>query len=47
MATPHVAGAAALVWAQFPGLSASQVKQLLLWRGDYIGALGATAASPP
>ncbi len=44
MATPHVAGAAALVWAQFPGLSASQVKQLLLWRGDYIGALGGNSS---
>ena len=37
MATPHVAGAAALVWAQHPALSAAQVKQRLLWGGDFIG----------
>lgn len=30
MATPHVAGAAALVWAQFPGRSMNQIKIRLL-----------------
>jgi subtilisin family serine protease len=30
MATPHVSGAAALVWAQFPALSAAQVKTRVL-----------------
>ena len=37
MATPHVAGAAALIWEQYPGMPADQVKNRLLWNGDYIG----------
>lgn len=34
MATPHVAGAAALVWANSPGLTALDVKARLLSSGD-------------
>ncbi|MFQ5676286.1 MAG: S8 family peptidase [bacterium] len=30
MATPHVSGAAALVWAQYPGLTSAQVKVRIL-----------------
>ena len=34
MATPHVAGAATLVWSQNPSLSAVQVKNILVNSGD-------------
>ena len=34
MATPHVAGAAALVWAQYPSLTAQQVKVRILGSVD-------------
>jgi subtilisin family serine protease len=34
MSTPHVSGAAALLWAQNPNLTAAQVKSLLLLNGD-------------
>ena len=44
MATPHVTGAAALVSARYPGLSAAQLKQRLLWGGDYIGGLEGNAS---
>lgn len=41
MATPHVSGAAALVWAQYPGISSNQVKIRLLGsvdrKSDYTG----------
>lgn len=39
MATPHVAGAAALVWAANPSLGISEVKQILLDSGDSLPAL--------
>ena len=46
MATPHVAGAAALVWSAFPNLSAAEVKARLLNGADPIGAIGANASYP-
>src|SRR5258705_565282 len=39
MATPHVSGAAALLWAQNPNLTVQQVKNLLLLNGDVQAAL--------
>jgi subtilisin family serine protease len=39
MASPHVSGAAALVWSAHPGWTALQVKQKLLSSGDALGAL--------
>ncbi len=40
MATPHVSGSAALLWAQNPSLTLPQVKALLIFNGDELGALG-------
>ncbi len=34
MATPHVAGAAALIWSRFPELTAAEVKSRILMSGD-------------
>ena len=34
MATPHVAGAAALLWSQNPNLTPQQIKKLILLNGD-------------
>jgi|GEM_PF-2205218 len=39
MATPHVAGAAALIWAHNPNLTADQVKQYLLTTVDPIESM--------
>jgi subtilisin family serine protease len=39
MACPHVAGAAALVWAQFPTLSHTQVKARLLAASDSLATM--------
>ncbi len=39
MSTPHVSGAAALLWAQNPNLTVSQVKSLLLLNGDVVTPL--------
>ena len=45
MATPHVSGAAALLWSFAPSLTAAQVKQRLLERVDPIpGLFGKTVA---
>src|SRR5687768_11816673 len=37
MATPHVAGAAALLWSADPSLTAQEVKDRILQGADYIG----------
>jgi subtilisin family serine protease len=39
MASPHVAGAAALLWAQFPNASVDKVKNALIFNGDFLPAL--------
>jgi subtilisin family serine protease len=39
MATPHVAGAAALLWSQNPNLTPQKVKDLLLLNGDVAPSL--------
>ena len=39
MSTPFVSGAAALLWAQNPNLTAQQVKSLLIMNGDVVPAL--------
>lgn len=39
MSTPHVAGSAALLWAQNPNLTMAQVKSLLLLNGDVVPSL--------
>jgi subtilisin family serine protease len=39
MASPHVAGAAALLWAQFPNASVDKVKSALIFNGDLVPAL--------
>lgn len=39
MATPHVAGVASLIWSQYPGLTATQVKDKILGSVDPIAAL--------
>ncbi|WP_196811806.1 S8 family peptidase, partial [Dolichospermum circinale] len=45
MATPHVAGAAALVWSQNPTWTAQQVKNTLMNTGDSIAALAGKTVS--
>ncbi|HEV7396445.1 MAG TPA: S8 family serine peptidase [Pyrinomonadaceae bacterium] len=39
MSSPHVAGAAALLWAQNPNLTVQQVKSLLIFNGDPVASL--------
>lgn len=39
MASPHVAGAAALLWAQSPNASVDKVKNALIFNGDVVPAL--------
>ena len=46
MATPHVAGAAALVASAFPGSSAAQLKQRILAGIDPIGQLSGNSSKP-
>ncbi|MFQ5824223.1 MAG: S8 family peptidase [bacterium] len=45
MATPHVSGAAALVWAQYPSLSMNQVKIRILGSVDIISKLANDVAT--
>ena len=46
MATPHVAGAAAIIWSFSPNLTASQVKQQILSGIDNIAGFGSNALKP-
>lgn len=39
MATPHAAGAAALLWSYDPTFTVEEVKDRLMWGGDYIGGV--------
>lgn len=39
MATPHVAGAAALIWAAYPNISLSKVRAALIFNGDLVPSL--------
>src|SRR5688572_1917506 len=45
-ASPHVAGAAALVWSAFPKLTAAEVKQRILSGVDPIGQIGNNGSKP-
>jgi thermitase len=45
MATPHVSGAAALLWAASPGASASQIRSALLGGVDPVAALAGRTAT--
>jgi subtilisin family serine protease len=45
MATPHVAGAAALIWAREPGATAAQAKAALLAGADPVAALAGKTVS--
>ncbi len=45
MATPHVAGAAALVWSLNPDLSIAEMKTLLMDSGDSLAALAGKTVS--
>jgi subtilisin family serine protease len=45
MATPHVAGLAALIWGYRPALSSSQVKNVILTTGDSIPSLSGKTVS--
>ncbi|MFM6310991.1 MAG: S8 family serine peptidase, partial [Dolichospermum sp.] len=45
MATPHVTGAAALLWSQNPTWTAQQVKNTLMNTGDSIAALAGKTVS--
>lgn len=46
VATPHVAGAAAIIWSFSPNLTASQVKQHILSGIDNIAGFGSNALKP-
>lgn len=45
MASPHVAGVAALIWSIAPDLSIAEVKEILMSSGDSIPALAGVTAS--
>ena len=40
MATPHVAGVAALVWSQFPDKNVTEIEQALIWSAHDLGSCG-------
>jgi subtilisin family serine protease len=46
MATPHVAGAAALLSAVYPSFTAGQLKQALMEGTDIVGGVGTNASKP-
>ncbi len=46
MASPHVAGVAALVWAAYPTASALEVKERILAGTDFIGNTGSNVNKP-
>ena len=45
MASPHVAGACALVWSLAPGLTAAEVKQILMGSADKLDSLSSLCVS--
>ena len=45
MATPHVSGAAALVWGTDPSMTYAQVKERLLMSRDYVGGMSRKIAT--
>jgi hypothetical protein len=45
MACPHVAGAAALIWSQFPNASYKEIKRRLMDSGDELAALAGKTIS--
>ncbi|MGB5899895.1 MAG: SdrD B-like domain-containing protein [Geitlerinemataceae cyanobacterium] len=45
MATPHVAGVTALLWSQYPNLTAAEVKEVILGTVDPIAALDGLTVS--
>ena len=40
MATPHVAGVAALLWSQFPDSNVTDIEEALLWSAQDLGSCG-------
>ncbi len=45
MASPHVAGAAALIWSKYPGLSSTQVRERLFANVDQVAGFAGVVAT--